>query len=104
MGNGWRGCKNIQQNVKDTKHIKSAITKRLISRIMHLDQTGLLQRLLQKHQPFVPVVGYQSDYSSVGRKHVESALFLFLGGIVGSIVFLFAEIIIHLYKKCRKGK
>lgn len=69
-----------------------------------MEETGLLQGLLQKCKSFVPVAGYQSDYSSVGREHIESALLLFSGGALGSLVFLLAELIYAFCKQFRNGR
>lgn len=68
-----------------------------------MKQTGLLQRLLKKHKPVIPKSDYLSDYSSVGREHIQSALLLFLGGVVASVMFLLIEITYTFYKNCRKG-
>lgn len=67
-----------------------------------MQQNGLLAHLQRKYKPVVPKPGVHSDYSSVGREHVESALFLFSGGAVCSVVFLLAEIVYAFYRKCRK--
>lgn len=71
--------------------------------ILKMQQTGLLKRLYNKHKPTTPKADYNSDYSTVGREHVESAFLLFSGGAIGSIVFLLAENVYVLCKKCHKG-
>lgn len=69
-----------------------------------MEETGLLRGLLQKRKLFVPVAGYQSDYSSVGREHIESALLLFYGGVIGSLVILLAELIYAFCKQFQNGR
>lgn len=86
-------------NVKITQFFRLLC---FIFRIAKLEQAGILQHLLHKHIPTVPTLGFHSDYSTVGREHIASALLLFLGGVTGSLVFLSMEIIYSLYKRCRK--
>ncbi|XP_068892754.1 uncharacterized protein [Tenebrio molitor] len=95
----------MKLNIKYTKGflvLRTNPWRPVINRhILALEESGILQNKFGRNVRPVPTLDLNSGYSSAGQEHVGSAVLLFLGGVVVSLLFLVAEFVLYFYKRGR---